>query len=446
MSFPITLDTPPRFAAAPPKQADVVVIGGGIAGVMTAWFLHARRLRVVLCEKGRIAGEQSARNWGWIRQQGRDPGELPLMIEANRIWRGLPAEVGDDMGLRQTGVMYLANGPADMRGFEEWLPHAKAHGLDTRILTAGEVGAMMPDAAGWSGGLWTASDCRAEPWRAVPAIAAALAAKGAGLHEGCAVRALDMAGGRVAGVVTERGRIRAERVVLAGGAWSSLFLGRHGARLPQLSVRATVAATVPVREVFPGAAVDAALAFRWREDGGYTLAPGGFHEFFVGPDAFAHLRAFWPVLKKDFRGTRFLPAAPRGYPDGWGTPRRWAEDAESPFERMRILNPAPNMAEVGRLQDRFARAFPGLGRPAVAAAWAGMIDTMPDVVPVLDAVGGVPGLWLATGLSGHGFGIGPAVGRVMADLVEGRAPGHDLRRFRWSRFADGSPLEIGPSL
>jgi glycine/D-amino acid oxidase-like deaminating enzyme len=117
------------------------------------------------------------------------------MIEANRIWRGLPAEVGDDMGLRQTGVMYLANGPADMRGFDAWLPHAKAHGLDTRILTAGEVGAMMPDAAGWAGGLWTASDCRAEPWRAVPAIAAALAAKGAGLHEGCAVRALDMAGG-----------------------------------------------------------------------------------------------------------------------------------------------------------------------------------------------------------------------------------------------------------
>jgi glycine/D-amino acid oxidase-like deaminating enzyme len=447
VKFPITLETPARFTGPVPAETDVVVIGGGVAGVMTAWFLHERGARVVVCEKGRIAGEQSSRNWGWIRQQGRDPAELPIMIEANRIWRGLEAEVGTDLGFRQSGVLYLANTPKDMTGFEDWMVHARAHDLDTRLLTPREVQALMPNAGGWLGGLWTASDARAEPWKAVPAIAAALAARGVTLREACAVRAIDREGGRVAGVVTEQGRIRAAQVVLAGGAWSSLFLRRHGIDLPQLSVRATVSATAPLPQFFDGAMADSHFCIRRRQDGGYTLTPGAFHEFFLGPDAFRHLRAFWPQIRSGgLKGTTILPAAPKGYPDAWGTPRRWDEDSETPFDRMRILNPDPNRAEIERLRDRFAAAFPQVGKPDIAAAWAGMIDTMPDVVPVIDRVAALPGLWLLTGLSGHGFGIGPGIGRVMADLVTGRDPGHDLTRFRLSRFTDGSPIEIGPSL
>ncbi|MEI2808079.1 NAD(P)/FAD-dependent oxidoreductase [Albidovulum sp.] len=446
MTFPIRADSPARFTGPLPDAADVVVIGGGVIGVMAAWFLARRGVRVVLCEKGRIAGEQSSRNWGWVRQQGRDPAELPLMIEALSIWKGLGAEVGADLGFRQTGVLYLAGKTADTARHEGWMVHARAHGLDTRLLTAAEVATMLPNAAGWTSGLLTPSDARAEPWVAVPLIAGALAARGVAVREDCAVRALDIAGGRVAGVVTEAGRIRAERVVLAGGAWSSLLARAHGVRLPQLSVRATVAATDPLPEVWAGAAADRHFAFRRREDGGYTLAPGHFHEFFIGPDAFRHLWPFRTQIRNDITGTRFLPAAPRHYPDAWGTPRRWAADRESPFERMRVLDPAPNRAEVERLRARFGAAFPALGRPAIRTAWAGMIDTMPDVVPVIDHVAALPGLTVATGMSGHGFGIGPGVGRVVADLVEARAPGHDLSRFRFGRFSDGSPIELGPAL
>ena len=118
----------------------------------------------------------------------------------------------------------------------------------------------------------------------------------------------------------------------------------------------------------------------------------------------------------------------------------------SPFEGVRVLNPAPNMERIGRVQAAMASAFPGLGRPKLRAAWAGMIDTMPDVVPVVDRVAAVPGLVVATGMSGHGFGIGPGMGRVVADLVAGDAVGHDLARFRLSRFSDGSRLVPGPSL
>jgi glycine/D-amino acid oxidase-like deaminating enzyme len=444
--FPFRAGMPVRYPGPVPTEADVVVIGGGVTGVMTAWFLAEHGERVVLCEKGRVAAEQSGRNWGWVRQQGRDPAELPIMVEALSIWSGLGAAAGADLGFRQTGILYAATTAEEVAKYEAWLVHARAHGLDTRLLTKAGVAAHLPNAAGWVGGILTPSDGRAEPWIAVPRLAAALVGKGVTVVEDCAVRALDIAGGVVAGVVTERGRIAASRVVLAGGAWSSLFLARHGVRIPQLSVRATVAATVPLPEFHSGAMADRDFAIRRRLDGGYTLAPGFFHEFFIGPDAVRSLRPFWPQIRADISGTRFLPAAPRGYPDGWLTPRRWAEDAVSPFERMRILDPAPNRGAVERLRDSFGRAFPEVGRPAIAAAWAGMIDTMPDVVPVIDHVDVLPGLTLATGMSGHGFGIGPGVGRVVADLVTGRKPGHDLHRFRLARFSDGSQIALGPSL
>lgn len=446
MDFPISLSKPARFTAPLPDAADVVVIGGGIAGVMTAWFLADAGQKVVVCEKGRIAGEQSSRNWGWIRQQGRDPSELPMMIEALHIWCGLEAEAETPFGFREEGVLYIANGPADMVKYEEWTVHARAHGIDTRLLTRGELDARLPNAAGWVGGLLTPSDARAEPWLAVPALAVAAARKGVSVHEHCAVRRLDIAAGRVQGVITEKGRIRADRVVLASGAWSSLLARAEGVSLPQLLVRATVTATVPLPFPFEGAAADNHFAFRKRQDGGLTLTPGALHDFWIGPDAFRHLGAFLPVLRKDWRSTRLHLAAPKGYPDAWGTRRRWNGDTESPFERMRILNPAPNPGFIERIRNQFAAAFPQIGRPGIATAWAGMIDTMPDVVPVIDHVAALPGLTIATGLSGHGFGIGPGLGRVTADLVMGRDPGHDLSRFRLSRFADGSEIVIGPSL
>ena len=85
MTFPINDSSPVRFAAPLPARCDVVIIGGGVIGVMTAWFLRLKGLTVTVCEKGRIAGEQSGRNWGWVRQQGRDPGELPIMVESLSI-------------------------------------------------------------------------------------------------------------------------------------------------------------------------------------------------------------------------------------------------------------------------------------------------------------------------------------------------------------------------
>jgi glycine/D-amino acid oxidase-like deaminating enzyme len=445
--FPITQNSPVQFSSALPVATDIVIIGGGIIGVMSAWFLAKAGKRVVLCEKGRIAGEQSSRNWGWVRQQGRDPAELPIMIEANRIWQTLSKECGEDLGFCQTGVLYLANTAKDMANFDGWLPHAKAHQLDTKILTAAEVAAMIPNAkANWQGGLWTASDGRAEPSLAAPALARALVRMGVTIIENCAVRSLDIANGRLTGVITEQGRIACEHAVLAGGAWSLLFLRNHGVSIPQLSLRSTVIATTPMPDLFSGGAVDNNFAFRRRADGGYTIALGTQHDLYVGIDAFRNFSNFLPQLKANPFGTSYRLAAPKHFPDAWSTKRTWSADEVSPFEKKRVLNPAPNAKSVQKMLQYFAKAFPNFGQPQIKTAWAGMIDTMPDVVPIIDHAPSISGLTIATGMSGHGFGIGPGVGRVVADLVLGKPPTHDLTRFRFSRFCDGSKIELGPSL
>ncbi|MEL6840103.1 MAG: FAD-dependent oxidoreductase [Pseudomonadota bacterium] len=445
--FPLSATDPITFAGPLPDSADVVVIGGGIIGVMTAWELAKKGQRTVLLEKGRIAAEQSSRNWGWIRAQGRDPAELPIMVEAASMWRQMARDVGEDIGLRQSGVAYLAHKSEDVARYEAWLPHANAVGVDSKILTRAETQNLLPGATTeWAGALWTATDMRAEPWVAVPALARAAVRDGLTIIEGCAARLLDVAAGRIAGVVTEAGQIKTSAVVVAGGAWSSLLLRRHGVRIPQLSVRSTAAATGPLPQIFEGGAVDNRLAFRRRQDGGYTLAPSGFHELFVGPDAFRAFARFTRHLLADPLGTRLLPKAPRDYPDAWATKRHWSGDEISPFERMRVLNPAPNKRKVAGLAKTFGEMFPEMGEVKITTAWAGMIDTMPDVVPVVDTVPDLPGLTIATGMCGHGFGIGPAFGRIAAQLAVGEGTCHNIDRFRLSRFTDGSKLIPGPNL
>ena len=432
-SFPISLNNRPQFAGALPQAVDVTIIGGGIIGVMTAWELRKRGLSVLVCEKGRVACEQSSRNWGWIRQQGRDYAELPIMVDTIKIWKDLGEKLRANIGFRQAGITYLARNEKKLGEFERWLHGARAYGVDTRLMTRRETEAMLPNAAGWVGGMTTASDAMAEPFVTVPAFAHAAAEAGVIIREDCAVRALDIGGGHVHGVITEAGAVACERVVVAAGAWSTLFLGAHGMRIPQLSVVSPVMRTEPMNEFFAAAAADDRFAIRRRADGGYTVTPWSTHDFFVGPDAFRNFATYLPQLREDFTSTRFRFAAPSHYPDAWGTKRRWNSESETPFERCRILNPAPNPKELERVSNLFAQAFPHVGKPRIKASWAGMIDTMPDVLPIVDKAP-VGGLTIATGMSGHGFGIGPGMGLVIADLVQDLKPRHDLSKFSISRF------------
>jgi glycine/D-amino acid oxidase-like deaminating enzyme len=439
--------TPISFSDDLPERADVVVIGGGVIGVTSALCLAEAGHTVALFEKGRIAGEQSSRNWGWIRQLGRDDAEMPIMMEATRLWQGMADRIGADVGYRAEGIIYLAESEATAAANEIRLATANRHQLKVERLRGADVEGRIQGRPGfWRGGLLCPSDGRAEPWIAVPRMAKALQDRGASVHENCAVRALETSAGRVSGVVTERGLVKADAVLIAGGAWTSLFLQRHGVFFPQLSVRATVARTAPAPNVYGGGAADSALAFRRREDGGYTLALTDHFDFFLGRNAFPSALHY---AKSGWASRRIIalrPVAPLGYPDAWFTQRRWGEDELSPFERMRVLHPKPAPGATERIRKRMSDRFPALADIPIVESWAGMIDTMPDTVPTMDAVPSFDGLWVASGFSGHGFGIGPAAGRIMADLIQGRPVEHDLTRFRFDRFTDGSSIKPGPAI
>ncbi len=444
----ISIDTPINCADPLPEAVDTVIIGAGVIGVFTALYLAEAGQSVLLCEKGRVAGEQSSRNWGWIRQQGRDEAELPLMIDALRLWKEVDARLGGACGVKTVGVSYLTTREDEMARFEAWIETARRHGVQSHMLDAGAAAALFSGRSDgrWIGGVTTPSDARGEPWTAVPAVARLARDAGARIIENCAVRRLELEAGRLRAVRTELGSVACDQVVLAGGAWSSLFLRGHGLDLPQLAVRASVVQTHPMAGFAPGNAVDGELAMRRREDGGYSLALGDRHGFFLGPDALRHLHRYMPLIRDSFAHTDLEMGAPAGFPDGWRTPRGWSAEEVTPFERVRVLEPEPVGDHVGLMLSRFAERFPALGTPVIRDSWAGMIDTMPDVVPVIDRAPGLPGLIVATGMSGHGFGIGPGVGRALARMVTGQGPEHGLARFRYARFTDGTRLQRGPSL
>src|SRR5690606_34554047 len=132
-----------------PESVDATIIGGGIIGVMTAWELAKRGVKVLICEKGRIAGEQSSRNWGWVRQQGREYAELPIMMETIPIWKSLSDRLRERIGFRQAGITYLARNEASLAEFEQWLEGAREFGVDTRMLSQRETRSLVPDSTAW---------------------------------------------------------------------------------------------------------------------------------------------------------------------------------------------------------------------------------------------------------------------------------------------------------
>ena len=416
-----------------PARADVVVIGGGIAGVSTLLALAERGVAAVLVEKGHLAGEQSSRNWGFCRTQGRDQAEVPLALESLRQWDTMAARVGGEVGFTRAGACYLCETPAEIAAYEAWLNAARKWQVQSRILTSDEVADVLPGSSRrWAGALYTPNDGRAEPQLAVPLMAQAARRLGAVVVTGCAARGVETKAGRVSGVVTEHGTIACDSVVLAGGAWSRLFCGNMGVDFPQLKVLGSVLRTTPLDGAPELAVAGPDFAFRKRKDGGYTVARRNKYEAHIVPDSFRLLPVFMRGLISSRKEYRIRPFG--RFTEEARTPRRWALDSTSPFEVTRVLDPAPNPAIVEESLANLTRAFPAFSAARIAQSWGGLIDTTPDAVPVIAPVLSVPGFFLMSGFSGHGFGIGPGAGRLMAELVTGAAPVVDPTPFRFERF------------
>ena len=424
-----------------PERVDAIVVGGGIVGTSTALELADQGLSVALCEKGGIGHEQSSRNWGWVRAGDRDTRELPLMMHALDLWDSMHQRTGRDVGFVRSGITFAIHSDQEAAHLEHWRRTASELGVVTEMLTETDLAHAFPDAPKTGfGAMVTPFDGRAEPQKAAPAIAEAVRARGGQVLTGCAVRGFETTAGRVSAVVTEHGPIACEAAVIAGGAWSKLLCRQQGMRFPQLNILNAVVRTQPMAGGPEGAFWSEDFAFRKRQDGGYTIANGSANIVDLVPDSLRYglqftdlIRANWASMKLRL-GRQFLaelPAMGRGDLDRPG-----------PFERTRVLDPRPSKRFTVDLLRQLGEQWPYFAQATIAQAWAGYIDMTPDEIPVISPLDDVPGLFLASGFSGHGFGLGPGAGRLAADLVTGNDPIVDPTPFRFSRFSDGSRIDV----
>ncbi|REC94995.1 NAD(P)/FAD-dependent oxidoreductase [Kushneria indalinina] len=425
--------TPVTTSQNCPESATVVIIGGGIIGLTAALTLAERNIPVVVLEKGRIAGEQSSRNLGWVRKTSRHGHDIPLAQAADRLWAGMSERVGSDVGYRQSGIMFVARTDAEMALHEQWLKTVDELALDSRLLGSKEIDTLAPgNRSKWAGGIYTPSDGRAEPTLASSAIARAAMAKGAIIVEQCAVRGLSMAGGRIEGVVTEKGEIRCDQVLLAGGLWSRRFLGNLGVSLPTLPLISSVLRTAPMKGPTEIAVGAPDFSFRQHRDGGFIITQRGALD---APLTLDHMLIGTKYLKA-LRGQRGVLRVKlnRHFVSDMALSRRWKADGTSPFERVRTMDPPVNDSLNNEAMGNLRAAWPAFEQATVADTWAGMIDITPDSNPVIGPIPGIPGLTVASGFSGHGFGTSPAAGQLAADLVTGVEPLIDPAPYRFDRF------------
>lgn len=424
-----------------PTDADAVVIGGGIIGSFAAYYLAERGLKVALVEKGVVGGEQSSRNWGWCRQQNRDARELPISTKSLDLWEKFEADTGERTGFRRCGLLYLSDNEAELAGWARWGDFARTVGVDTRMLNGAEATARAAfTGRTWRGGVFSPSDGIADPGLAAPAAAAAFMARGGTLHQGCAARGIETTGGAVSGVVTEKGTIRTKIAILSGGAWASSFCRQLGIRFPQAAVRQSIMAVASGALPLPDALHTAAVSITRRGEGCHSISISGRARVDPTAQFLRFNREFLPMFVKRWRN--LAPGGLQAMRAGHEGAGRWRLDRPTPMEHMRILDPAPDMAALRLSLQRAARLFPPLADVPVVGRWAGYIDSTPDGVATMSEVPALPGFILAAGFSGHGFGVGPGAGHLLADMATGQSPIVDPRPYDLARFDKRGNVDV----
>ena len=415
-------------------SVDVAIVGGGIVGCSAAWRLAERGLKVALFERAAIASEQSSRAWGFVRQQGRHEAEVPLAAEANRLWIEQTERFGQDAtGFEPGGILVPAETEADEERVTSGHEIATRFQLRTRILNRAQIKELVPEMAGnWRSGLFTAGDAHAEPGVSTRTIAMAAREAGATLHENTPVVEVEAQGGKINGIVMERGRCRAGVVLLASGIGAPALARPLGHNLPIQVIRSSVGETQAAKPFTKVAMWGPRVAYRPRRDGSFTIGNGyrGLGaDYDLTLDSLRNLQHFLPAYKNNWRllklslGHEFI---------------QHLRASLSAASRARPLpEPRVNTAKVARNVEQFRALFPHLSGIGLARSWGGRIDLTPDVIPIIDRPHPDNGLYVAAGFSGHGFALGPSIGKQLAEWIADGRTSLDLKPFRLSRFAEG---------
>ncbi|QMU95917.1 FAD-binding oxidoreductase [Microbacterium esteraromaticum] len=417
--------------------ADVIIVGAGIVGVTAAYDLAAEGHSVRLIDKGPVSDLQSSRNWGFIRRQGCDISEMPLAAMSSKIWDDIRDDIGASSTVVKSGLVYLSPDQENLDKYRGWMRETRAdQAFGTELLSPEDVRSLLPSLTGeWAGGLMTPTDGHADPGVATREIAAAAARRGVTIETGVTVTGIRVSAGRVTGVDTTAGPRHAARVIVAAGAWSGRLTRPLGVKIPVRWIRATAARTNPVAHVTDLAVHVPSVGFSQTSDGSVIFGSAAWSDYDLAIDTLGDLRLFLPNF---FRNRKMIQLHLNevAFQD-LGRRLTGATRGAALFDWRRMDDPPANRRKIEMAHRNLMSLVPEWRGSRIARMWGGTVDVTPDALPVISAVPRIEGLILATGLSSHGFGIGPGVAKVAAELATDRAPSIDIADFRVSRFDEG---------
>jgi sarcosine oxidase subunit beta len=373
-----------------PKTAEVVIIGGGVMGVSTAYHLATRGCRnVVLLEKAPFLGsEATGKCAGGIRYQFSTEINVRLSLLSLPMLERFEEETGQPIELRWTGYLFLLDNERDLAAFRANVAMQNRLGVPSRLLSHDEVTQMVPllHLEDVVGGAWHSHDGLADPGGVVQGYAAGARRAGVQLRTSVAATGIRMQGGRVMAVETPEGTIATPAVVNAAGPWAGQVASLARVELPVVPLRRQIVVTTPLPRV-----------------------PADF-PFVI-----------------DFSRSLYFHREGQGILTGQSNP-----------DEVPGFNQSVDHAWTEQHLERAMWRFPLLAKAGLLREWAGLYEVTPDAHPVIDGLADPAGFYIVAGFSGHGFMHGPAAGLLLAELIlDGRARSLDIRQLRLSRFAEG---------
>ena len=368
-----------------PSRASVVIIGGGIMGLSTAYHLaRAGVPDVVLVERSEFGSGSTCKAAGGVRAQFSDAVNIELGLRSLKAFETFRETFDQDIDLHQVGYLFLLDTAEQVEAFQKSVALQNEIGVPSRLLEVAEAAALSPliSPAGLLAAAYSPTDGHCTPESVVNGYAAAARRAGARLLRNCAVTAIGSSGGTLTEVATEQGPIRTDTVICTAGAWSRQLGAMVGVDLPVEPLRRQVLTTKSIPGLDPRTpfTIDFSTSFYFHREGqGLLIGMSDPHET--------------PGFKLD-------PS------DGW-----LAGLAEAVEQR------APAISDVG-----------------LGPGWAGLYEMTPDHNALIGEAPSVSRFLYATGFSGHGFLMGPAVGEVMRDLYLGQPPVVDVSSLTAERF------------
>ncbi len=351
------------------SKADIVIIGGGITGLSIAYNLVKRgENNIVILEKNYLGSGSTFRCGTGIRQQFGDESNIKMMKRSVEIWKSLSDELGEDIGFRQTGYLFLLYEENEMKEFKEYVKLQNSFGIPSRIITPEEAREIVPllNTDGLIGASWNHTDGKANPFATLFALAKYVKKRGVEINEYTEVRDIEVEKGEIRGVKTSRGDIEGDIVVNAANGWAKILNEKIGINLPIEPYKHQGVKTEPIKngQIEP-------MIVSFKHDGIY-------------------------MTQETEQG---------GVIGGYGLKYGPTYDMEPTYEFLRGVS------------YRFSQIIPSLKYVNVIRIWGGYYAETPDGNAIIGKINEIDGYYIAAGFSGHGFMLAPAVGEGMADLI-----------------------------